>query len=321
MADDGAARSLDLNMLRGSIAAFAAGVGGADAITVLPFTAALGLPDPFARRIARNIQLLLLEESNICRVGDPAAGSGGIEDLTQKLAQAAWALFQNIEEAGGAPAALEAGLIQGKVAAVRAEREKAVARRTRGADRHQRLPAARRDAGRCARRASRSRPASYPVYVNLRSRCRASALPSRSSTCATPPIARWPRPAHGRVFLANIGTPAEFNARATFTKNFFEAGGIEAVTNDGFADRRGHEQSLQGVRGEAGLSLLLGRRLCTRAADAAKALATAGSTHIYLGRPTEGCRRGQGRRHRQLHLRRLRSLLAMLTGAHRLLSL
>ena len=63
-----------------SIAAFAAGVGGADAITVLPFTAALGLPDPFARRIARNIQLLLLEESNIWRVGDPAAGSGGIED-------------------------------------------------------------------------------------------------------------------------------------------------------------------------------------------------------------------------------------------------
>ena len=117
------------NMLRGSIAAFAAGVGGADAITVLPFTAALGLPDPFARRIARNIQLLLLEESNIWRVGDPAAGSGGIEDLTQKLAQAAWTLFQEIEKAGGAPAALEAGLIQDKVAAVRAEREKAVALR------------------------------------------------------------------------------------------------------------------------------------------------------------------------------------------------
>ena len=86
------------NMLRGSIAAFAAGVGGADAITVLPFTAALGLPDPFARRIARNIQLLLLEESNIWRVGDPAAGSGGIEDLTRKLTQAAWTLFQEIEQ-------------------------------------------------------------------------------------------------------------------------------------------------------------------------------------------------------------------------------
>ena len=72
-------------MLRTTIATFAAGVGGADAVTVLPFTAALGLPDAFARRIARNTQLLLLEESNLARVADPAAGSGGIEDLTAKL--------------------------------------------------------------------------------------------------------------------------------------------------------------------------------------------------------------------------------------------
>ena len=72
-------------MLRTTIAAFSAGVGGADAIAVLPFTAALGLPDRFARRIARNMQLLLLEESNLARVADPAAGSGAIEDLTEKL--------------------------------------------------------------------------------------------------------------------------------------------------------------------------------------------------------------------------------------------
>ena len=64
---------------------------------MLPFTAALGLPDRFARRIARNTQLLLLEESNVAKVADPAAGSGGIEDLTEKLCRAAWALFQEIE--------------------------------------------------------------------------------------------------------------------------------------------------------------------------------------------------------------------------------
>ena len=73
-----------VNMLRTTIAAFAAGLGGADAITVLPFTAALGLPDRFARRIARNTQLMLLEESNLAKVSDPAAGSGGIEDLTDE---------------------------------------------------------------------------------------------------------------------------------------------------------------------------------------------------------------------------------------------
>ena len=138
------------NMLRGSIAAFAAGVGGADAITVLPFTAALGLPDPFARRIARNIQLLLLEESNLWRVGDPAAGSGGIEDLTRKLTQAAWTLFQEIEQAGGAPAALEAGLIQEQGRGVRAEREKAVRSAARSLTGTNDLPAAERGGGRGA---------------------------------------------------------------------------------------------------------------------------------------------------------------------------
>ena len=71
-----------VNILRTTIAVFAAGLGGADAITVLPFTAAIGLPDRFARRIARNTQLVLLEESNLAKVADPAAGSGGIEDLT-----------------------------------------------------------------------------------------------------------------------------------------------------------------------------------------------------------------------------------------------
>jgi methylmalonyl-CoA mutase len=116
-----------VNMLRATVAVAAAGFGGADAISALPFTAALGLPDRFARRIARNTQLILMEESSLAKVADPAAGSGGIEDLTQKLCATAWALFQEIERAGGAAAALEQGLIQKKVAAVRAEREKAVA--------------------------------------------------------------------------------------------------------------------------------------------------------------------------------------------------
>ncbi|MCP5978610.1 methylmalonyl-CoA mutase family protein, partial [Klebsiella pneumoniae] len=72
-----------MNLLRGTIAAFAAGVGGADSITVLPFTQALGLPDPFARRLARNTQLILLEEANVHRVADPAAGAGAVEAQTE----------------------------------------------------------------------------------------------------------------------------------------------------------------------------------------------------------------------------------------------
>src|SRR6185436_12892421 len=104
-----------VNILRGTIAAFAAGLGGADSITVLPFTAALGLPDRFARRMARNTQHILLDESNLAKVTDPAAGSGVIEDITEKLCQAAWTLFQEIEAAGGLAPALDRGLIQEKI--------------------------------------------------------------------------------------------------------------------------------------------------------------------------------------------------------------
>ena len=84
---------------------------------------------PFARRVARNTQLVLLEESNLAKVSDPAAGSGGIESLTQQLCEAAWTLFQEIEKAGGVFAALEQNLIQRKVAATRAVREANIARR------------------------------------------------------------------------------------------------------------------------------------------------------------------------------------------------
>jgi methylmalonyl-CoA mutase len=101
-----------VNMLRTTIAVTAAGLGGADSILALPHTAALGLPDAFARRVARNTQLILLEESNLYRVADPAAGSGGIEELTGKLCATAWTQFQEIEKAGGVWKALETGLVQ-----------------------------------------------------------------------------------------------------------------------------------------------------------------------------------------------------------------
>jgi methylmalonyl-CoA mutase len=100
-----------VNMLRTTVAAFAAGTGGADAVTVQPFDARLGLPDGFARRIARNTQTLLLEESSLARVVDPAGGSWYAERLTAEIAQAAWDRFIEIEKAGGLAAAVESGLV------------------------------------------------------------------------------------------------------------------------------------------------------------------------------------------------------------------
>ena len=118
-----------VNMLRGTMATFVAGIGGADSMTVLPHTSALGLPDAFARRIARNTQSVLMEESNVWRVADPVAGAGGPEDLTDALAEEAWRLFQEIEAEGGIVESLTKGALQGRISAKRTAREKDIARR------------------------------------------------------------------------------------------------------------------------------------------------------------------------------------------------
>lgn len=116
------ARDPHVNMLRATTAVFAAAVGGADAITALPFSQPLGYPDTFARRTARNTQLVLMEESHLHQVGDPAAGSGLYEAYTQALCEKAWAGFQAIEREGGVIEALMSGHIQTRVKASRAAR-------------------------------------------------------------------------------------------------------------------------------------------------------------------------------------------------------
>ena len=83
------------------VAAFAAGVGGADAVTVIPFDEPLGLPDAFGRRIARNTSSLLIEESHLAVVADPAGGSYAVERLTDDLAVAGWEELGRIEPDGG----------------------------------------------------------------------------------------------------------------------------------------------------------------------------------------------------------------------------
>ena len=118
-----------MNVLRGTVAAFAAAAGGATSITVLPFDHALGPPEPLARRIARNTQLVLLEESNLGRVADPAGGSWYVESLTEQLALKAWALVQEIERRGGMVRALREGWPQSLVAQTWRERQADIATR------------------------------------------------------------------------------------------------------------------------------------------------------------------------------------------------
>lgn len=112
----------ETNILRSTIACFAAAVGGADSISVLPHTIAHGLPEKFARRIARNAQLVMAEESHIGFVTDPASGSGGIEALTDALCESAWGEFRVIEKEGGILKSLAGGNLQRRIAAARDER-------------------------------------------------------------------------------------------------------------------------------------------------------------------------------------------------------
>jgi methylmalonyl-CoA mutase len=271
-----------VNMLRATIATFSAGLGGANAVAVLPHTLALGLPDPFARRVARNTQLVLLEESNLARVSDPAAGSGGIESLTQALCEAAWAMFQEIERAGGAFAALEQNLIQRKVAATRAVREQNIARRKEvltGATEFPNLHEAHvgvLEAKPVVLAPYGEAKFKFDALAPMRLAAPFEALRDRSDQMLKDGGAR------PKVFLANLGTAADFTARATFAKSFFETGGIEALDTEGFDDPAALAAAFKAS----------GARLCclcshdkvyaAHAAAAAQALQAAGARHIYL---------------------------------------
>lgn len=281
-------RDPDVNMLRATIAAFSAGLGGANSINVLPHTLALGLPDEFARRIARNTQLVLLEESNLDKVSDPAAGSGGIEALTRELCEAAWAQFQEIEKAGGPFAALEKKVIQTKVAAVRAARDINIARRKDVLTGASEFPNLREKIPDVLKVKAAALPPgevsviTFDPLTAIRLAAPFEALRDRSDEILAKNGAR------PKVLLANLGTAADFTARATFAKSFFETGGIEAVETQGETG----PTELAAAFKSSGAALVC---LCSsdkvyaaHAVPAAQALHAAGAQHIYLaGRPGE----------------------------------
>ncbi|WP_213736713.1 methylmalonyl-CoA mutase family protein [Bradyrhizobium sp. dw_411] len=281
-------RDAYVNMLRATMATFSAGLGGADAITVLPHTLALGLPDAFARRAARNTQLVLLEESNLSKVSDPAAGSGGIESLTQQLCEAAWTLFQDIEKAGGVFAALEQNLIQHKVATTRAMREANIAKRKdvqTGASEFPNLHEAHvavLDVKPAVPAPLAAQTITFDALTPIRLAMPFERLRDRSDEMLK---ARGSRP---KVFLANLGTAADFTARATFAKSFFETGGIEAVDTSGFTDPAALAAAFKTSGAVLACLCSSDKIYAEQAAAAAKALQAAGATHIYLvGRPGE----------------------------------
>lgn len=281
-----ARRDATTNMLRTTVACTAAAMGGADAITVLPFSWALGQPDGFARRMARNTQIVLMEESSLGRVADPAGGSWYVEQSTDELCVKAWGLFQEIEAKGGMLAALQGGHVQAMIAETAAERARNLA-----TGREELIGVANfpelKDAGFKGEPWPRAEEADDFAIT-------AEALPLRRLGAPLEALrdaadAYTARQGHTpRVFLANLGTLAEFSARATFARNFFAAGGIEAVGEAGFSATADAGRAFADSGATVACLCSSDANYALQAEAAAQVLTAAGARHVVLaGRPGE----------------------------------
>jgi methylmalonyl-CoA mutase len=251
-----------VNMLRGTVAAFAAGVGGADAVTVLPFDSANGRPDGFGRRIARNVNHLLIDESHVAAVADPAGGAYAVEQLTADLAAAGWAEFQQLESEweGGH----DFDPFRGRIAAVVEKREADIARRKRPLT-------------------------GVSEFPNL-----GETLPERDADPLNDRVRRYgasfealrDEPAAQPVFLATLGTIAQHTARATFVSNLLAAGGIAVEVAGATA---GVEDLLAAYRGQPVVCLAgTDTAYDEWGAAAAAALREAGASHVIVaGKPAD----------------------------------
>ncbi|ULE32691.1 methylmalonyl-CoA mutase small subunit [Mycobacterium sp. IDR2000157661] len=252
-----------VNMLRTTLAAFAAGVGGADTVQVHPFDVAIdggfpGTAGSFARRIARNTQLLLLEESHIGRVLDPAAGSWHVEDLTEQLAAQAWQHFQAIESRGGFDAPAAQDHIADQIAQVAARRADDIAHRRTAVTGVNEFP----------NLAEAPLPQGDPLDGVVRYAAAFEALRDRSDAFLADTGAR------PRVLLLPLGPLAEHNIRTTFATNLLASGGIEAVAED-LADTA------------ATIAVICGTdaRYAAEAGGTVDAARAAGVSHVLLAGP------------------------------------
>lgn len=255
-----------VNMLRATIATLAAGAGGAESVTVLPFDDALGLPDAFARRIARNTSTILIEESHLARVIDPAGGSWYVERLTDELAHAGWEFFQEIERAGGQAAALRSGLLRDRLAETWAARSAKLAKRREPITGVSEFP-------HLGEKPVVREPAPEPLSGGLPRVRRDEAYEALRARSDAHLAATGARP---RIFLAALGPAAAHTARLTFAANLFQAGGIEPVAEGTFEDSGATEVCL------CSSDALYEERAESVAAE----LTAAGASHVSLaGRP------------------------------------
>jgi len=310
-----------VNMLRTTAAGFAGAIGGADSIAIRAFDEAGGEASALGRRSARNTQIILAEESHLGRVHDAAGGAGLFESLTDELCEKAWGVFQGIEAKGGMAAVLESGAFAADIARTAEARAVNIARRKEQITGLNEFPNILEDElkvtpidrAALAQKVATARTAAPKVegepggIDGVLARIKDGALLADITTLlakgdavSVAPLA--PRPvgeafevlrkqsdaikaATGKrpqIFLANLGPVAKHTARATFAKNFFEAGGIEAISTNGFDDMAALGDAYQASG--AKLAIICGSddQYEALGADAAAALKAAGCGRIYL---------------------------------------
>ena len=264
-----------VNMLRTTIGCFAAACGGADAITIAPFDSVLGGADQLGFRVARNTQLVLLEESNVHRVIDPGGGSWYIETLTDQLAAEAWTQFQQLESAGGVVGNLTSGALQARIGEQWDDRASDVATRSRLVVGVTEFPDLNE------RELERSPLPPRPETSNV---VQCEPLPERRLAQDFEALRRAAKTAAATptVFLANLGDPATHGPRAAWATNFFESGGIAAIHTPGFDD----DHAMAEAFGTSGAALAV---ICStddvyreRALDAISSLRSAGADRVFL---------------------------------------
>jgi methylmalonyl-CoA mutase len=267
-----------VNMLRTTLAAFGAGVGGADTVLVFPFDVAIeggfpGMATSFARRMARNIQLLLLEESHVGRILDPAGGSWFVEDLTDQLANQAWQSFQTVEQRGGFIDARD--YIAEQIAEIAARRTDDIAHRKTAITGVNEYP-------NLTEPALPHSDSSYsPLAAGklIRYASQFEALRDRSDAY----LARTgSRP---QALLLPLGPLAEHNIRTTFASNLLASGGIEAV-NPGTVDADGIAKAVVDA-GSPPVVVICGTdgRYGAEASEIVEAAHNAGVSHVCLAGP------------------------------------
>lgn len=222
-----------VNMLRSTTEAMSAALAGVDSLEVLPFDYQYREPAEFSNRIARNIQIILKEETHFDKITDPAAGSYYIENITNSFTEHSWNLFKKVEEKGGYTEAFKAGFIQSEIKAASAKRDTNIATRreiilgtnqypnfSEKADKDVTLDVITRGAN--------WEKSTNPIAEPIEKYRGAQAF--ESLRFATETSGKEPK-----AFMLTFGSLSFCRARAQFSSNFFAVAGMEVIDNTRFA--------------------------------------------------------------------------------------